>query len=314
MKIKMKIERDESSRIRHWLVLILCLQQKAMGWQISWLQRTSDTTVGHGYTCPPIPRRSYLTKTQLHLSSNYNPIEPSASLLDAFAGLTQASCQLLGVKSIGVDYGLVRTGVAKTAGYQPQAVDILVDLNATQVAEYVVRLAELEGASKIILGLPLHKNGTIAEQTNLTLAFGQVLAQATMKKLGPKVLVELWDERYTSKEAAARAHSRNPHQTLYGTLDAEAACIILEQYYNDNGRDAQIVEIEDERIHQTCLDTYLQQQEIDRNRKQSYLDERERLLRRRKEAILRDQQQTIDEAAFEGGGKKKKKKKKKKRR
>eukprot|EP00977_Amphora_coffeiformis_P021571 scaffold9512_cov181-Amphora_coffeaeformis.AAC.1 len=288
----------------------------AMGWQVSPFQpkgrRNSDATTTQGSTYLRSPCRPPHLSSSSSSYSNYNPNEPSASLLDAFAGLTQASCQLLGVKSIGVDYGLVRTGVAKTAGYQPQAVDILVDLNATQVAEYVVRLAKLEGASKIILGLPLHKNGTVAEQTNLTLAFGQVLAQAALKTLGPAVLVELWDERYTSKEAAARAHARNPHQTLYGTLDAEAACIILEQYYNDNGKDAQVVEIKEKEIHEACLAVYLQQQEMERNRKQSYLDERERLLQRRKEAILRDQQQqqATAEAASEGGGKKKKRKKK----
>ena len=43
------------------------------------------------------------------------------------------------------------------------------------------------------------------------------------------------DERYSSKEAAARAHSQDPNRYLYGTLDAEAACIILENYYEDNG-------------------------------------------------------------------------------
>ena len=229
--------------------------------------------------------------------------------MTAFAGLTQATCKLLGVKSIGVDYGLVRTGVARTVGYQPQAVEILVDLNATQVSDYVVRLAKLEGASKVILGLPLHKNGTVAEQTNLTLAFGQVLAQAALRVLGPAVPVELWDERYTSKEAAARAHARNPHQTLYGMLDAEAACIILEQYYNDNGKDAQTIEIEDEEIRQACLATYLQQEDMERNQKQGHLEERERLLQRRKEAILRDQQQSAAEAASAGDKKKKKKKK-----
>ena len=239
------------------------------------------------------------------LASASSPLEDNAALMNAFAGLTQSSCQLLGVKSIGVDYGLVRMGVAKTIGYQPTAVDILADLNATQVADYVVKLAKIEGASRIIIGLPLHKNGTVAEQTNLTVAFGQVLAQASLRALGEDVSVELWDERYTSKAAAARLHARNPRQALYGMLDAEAACIILEQYYNDNGKDSIQVRVEDEHVRQACLEEFEQLRKRERIEKESHLNERERLIQRRKEAILRDQQAS---AASPTNKKKKKKK------
>ena len=293
-----------SSRRASLFLALLWLQQGVVtGWLTTATSRrfreraTTTTTWRSTRSCP------------LWSSLPNRDASSSSSLIDAFAGLTQSSCKLLGVKSIGVDYGLVRTGVAKTAGYQPTAVEILADLNATQVAERVVRLAQLEGASKVILGLPLHKNGTVAEQTNLTLAFGQVLATAALQTLGPDVSVELWDERYTSKEAAARAHARNPHQTLYGMLDAEAACIILEQYYNDNGKDAQVIEVLDEQVRDECLQTYQQQQEKERAQKQSHQDERERLLQRRKEAILRDQQAAAT-AAADGSGKKKKKRKK----
>ena len=280
-------------------VFFLLLAQGAVGWSYPSSGSSSLGIFRQPRRCTTCRRASF--------SLGSDDKGDSASLIHAFAGLTQSSCKLLGVKSIGVDYGLVRTGIAKTAGYQPQAVEIVADLNETQVAQRVVRLAQLEGASKLIVGLPLHKNGTVAEQTNLTLAFGQVLAKESLRTLGPDVSVELWDERYTSKEAAARAHARNPHQTLYGMLDAEAACIILEQYYNDNGKDAQIIQVLDERARAECLQAYQQRQENERAEKQSNLDERERLLLRRKEAILRDQQSAA--AATEGGGKKKKKKK-----
>lgn len=42
----------------------------------------------------------------------------SASYINAAASLTQETCRLLGVKSIGVDYGLARTGIAVTVGYE----------------------------------------------------------------------------------------------------------------------------------------------------------------------------------------------------
>jgi hypothetical protein len=43
--------------------------------------------------------------------------QPSA-LIDAAASLTQESCRLLGTKSLGVDYGLARTGIAVTVGFE----------------------------------------------------------------------------------------------------------------------------------------------------------------------------------------------------
>ena len=88
-------------------------------------------------------------------------------LVQAAASVTQESSKLLGVKSIGVDYGLVRTGVAVTVGYQPKPLAILSGLNNTQVCEKVVEICLAEQTNRLIVGLPLHKNGTEAEQTNI---------------------------------------------------------------------------------------------------------------------------------------------------
>lgn len=308
--------------VRQLLVAVLLFRQQGVA--DAWLTERKTTTrfcwrnqgtVGpNSWRSSACSLASRLSTTQNHMILGKDDTDKmkdsSASLLARFAGLTQSSCKLLGVRSIGVDYGLIRTGVAKTAGYQPTAIEILTDMNATAVATHVVRFAQLEGASKIILGLPLHKNGTVAEQTNLTLAFGQVLAQSALKTLGPDVSVEVWDERYTSKEAAARAHARNPHQTLYGMLDAEAACIILEQYYNDNGQDAQIIQVLDDQVRADCLQAFQRQQAKELAQRQSHQDERERLLQRRREAIQRDQQANVAPSGTASSGGKKKKKRK----
>jgi putative transcription antitermination factor YqgF len=267
---------------------------------------------------------------------------------DAAAIFTQESCPLLGIKSLGVDYGLVRTGVAVTVGYNPQPLDVLVwdypkenekeDMknqrqqqhqqqrqqryhddrrrrrsllnnnrkidgedtprpgNTTQIAIQVVEIAKRELVAQIIVGLPLHKNGTEAEQTNHTRRFAAELSMHVLQVLGPHIPVYLFDERYTSKEAAARAHSRDPHRNLYGTLDAEAACIILEQFYNDNGQGAERVVVEDEELVQK----FTLQWELRMQQEEGRLEKEERAredrLKWRKEAMLLDQ--TIDS---EGG-------------
>ncbi|OEU13726.1 ribonuclease H-like protein, partial [Fragilariopsis cylindrus CCMP1102] len=151
---------------------------------------------------------------------------------------------LLGIKSIGVDYGLVRTGIAVTIGFTPQALEVIeeerLEKQRSEVATRVVELARREKVDRIVVGLPLHKNGTEADQTKLTRKFAyDHLAKLSLRILGPDVPIFLWDERYTSKEAAARIRSRASDNggnsgDLYGCLDAESAIIILEHYYEEN--------------------------------------------------------------------------------
>jgi putative Holliday junction resolvase len=222
---------------------------------------------------------------------------------------------LLGVKSVGVDYGLVRTGLASTIGYSPKALAILQDLNTTQVCHEIVRHCRAEQASQIVVGLPLHKNGTEAEQTNLTRIFATELATIALQKLGPSVPVYMWDERYTSKEAAARAHSQNPDRYLYGTLDAEAACIILENFYHDNGKDAQRVSLVAE-VEEECLKNWDIVRAEEEQKLKSAVEQRlKSSTTRRQEAMERARQLEADMArdGTLGESRKKKKQKKKKR-
>lgn len=233
-----------------------------------------------------------------------------SDILKAAAAVTLESCRLLGVKSIGVDYGLVRTGVAATVGYDPKPLAIISDLNSTQACQQIIQIVQAERASRIILGLPVHKNGTEAEQTTLTRIFASELSQMVLQKLGPKVPVYFWDERYTSKEAAARAHSRDPNRELWGQLDSEAACIILENYYLDNGLGAEQVPVPAEMLeHYTRL--YEEHESQAGQRLQSILDEREEKIRRRKEVMERDRQLELEQSVNGSSPSKKKKRKKK---
>jgi len=208
----------------------------------------------------------------------------NAELEEAFVQQTKKINPLLGIKSIGVDYGLVRTGLAVSIGYNPEALDVIItehpllqrqqmhknntevrttslyasgignnrnkekdkedeeeerlEIQRSTVAKKVVEIARRENANRIVIGLPLHKNGTEAAQTALTRKFAcDHLAKLSLRILGPDVSIFLLDERYTSKLAAARIRSKtsqNHNSELYGTLDAESAKIILEHYYDNH--------------------------------------------------------------------------------
>ncbi|GKY94071.1 hypothetical protein MPSEU_000373600 [Mayamaea pseudoterrestris] len=233
------------------------------------------------------------------------------AVIDAAAASTQNSCTLIGIRTIGVDFGLVRTGIATSVGYQPTPLAILTDLNSTQLCERIVQYARSEQASQIVVGLPLHKNGTLAEQTNITLVFAAELMRYVVASLGANLPVILWDERYTSKEAAARAHADHPGRSLYGTLDAEAACIILEHYYNENGQGALRIEL-DESTRRDCLKLFEQRLTEGATRLMQVVYEREAKLRRRSEMLTR--RRVEEEAAILVGVERSRKKKKKRKR
>jgi putative Holliday junction resolvase len=242
----------------------------------------------------------------------------SEKLVTAAAELTSETSSLLGVKAIGVDYGLVRTGLAVTCGYEPEAIAIVSDLNNTELSQRIIKIAESEKASQIIVGLPFHKNGTEAEQTIITREFASHLNCATVAHFGPdKMPIYMWDERYTSKEAAARLRAVNPRANLYKELDAEAACIILEYYYEDNGEGAQRVELpDDEKIVEAVYQAWEKRKEEQRQKLKELTDLRMNPQRSRKEIM--EKARLLDEKlALENNNtpsKKKKKKKKKKKR
>jgi putative Holliday junction resolvase len=230
------------------------------------------------------------------------------------------------LRSIGIDYGLSRTGIAiTTGGYHPRPLAILSNYNqnsttlSTQIVQYILS----ERATNIVLGLPLHKDGSNSEQSNITRTFGQILLQQVRQNCGPSINLTLWDERYTSKEAATRIKAeaiakkeRIPSASeLDTTLDADAACIILEDYYKESGVDGEIVTLENEQMERECYDIYIQNMERQENIRRSLMEERERGRNARKEMIARVKALEEEEESSSGGVsqlKKKKKKKKKK--
>ena len=92
----------------------------------------------------------------------------------------------------GVDYGLACTGITiTTGGYNPQLLTILSNYNSnsTELSTSIVDTVKSEQAQWIVLGLPLHKNGTDSEQSSITRDFGQVLLGQVRERCGKKINV-----------------------------------------------------------------------------------------------------------------------------
>jgi len=215
-------------------------------------------------------------------------------------------------------------GVAiTTGGYRPRPLTILSGLTTSELTTTIVKYVISERANNIVLGYPLNKNGTLSHQSSITKDFGLCLLQVVRQQCGNNINITLWDERYTSKEATSRiraeAMSRNepiPSKSDLSTeLDADAACIILEDYYKEMGINGEVIVIEDERIARECEEMYKQNIERDERIRKEMMEERERGRNARQlmiaknralEATKQDQNDSINSS------KKRKKKKKKK--
>lgn len=166
------------------------------------------------------------------------------------------------------------------------------------------------------MGLPFHKNGTEAEQTTITRSFASFLNCQLCAYFGYGAIpVYLWDERYTSKEAESRIRANNPNAgLLYKDLDADAASIILEYYYAENGDGAERVLLpEDEKVRQ-AVDLAWEMRKEERRRELDLLMERRMNAGNRKKELI-EKAKLLDaklEASSGSNAKKKGKKKKKK--
>lgn len=116
------------------------------------------------------------------------------------------------------------------------------------------------------------------------------------KRCGHATKVVLWDERYTSKEARSRIaaeamarYCRIPGKNeLSGELDADCACIILENYYADEGwLYAEEIRLDEISI-QECDIIYARNLELNEKIRLQRLEEQGRRRNARREMIDRD--------------------------
>jgi putative Holliday junction resolvase len=138
------------------------------------------------------------------------------------------------VRTLGVDLGAKRTGVAITdaSGTLARPLEVLhvVSGKAAQaVATLVERLAaEEDGLEAIVVGLPRRLDGSANDQTPVVLAFVEALRGIV------RVPVALQDERLTSVEAESRLALRDRDwRSRKKKIDAAAAAIILQDYLDE---------------------------------------------------------------------------------
>jgi len=138
---------------------------------------------------------------------------------------------------LAVDVGARRIGLAisdssATLARPLETIAVASDLDAVdRVARRIVDLAaEDDGLAMIIVGLPVHLDGTPSAESARVRAFVARLAARTT------VPIAVEDERLTSREAESRlAVQERDWRKRKQKLDAAAAAIMLQYYLDRTG-------------------------------------------------------------------------------
>lgn len=128
---------------------------------------------------------------------------------------------------LGVDYGTVRVGLAKSDPDRKIAFPLATYTRANRErdADYFRQLVETEEIGQIVVGLPVHLDGHEGRKAVEARAFGTWLGEVA------GLAIVFWDERFTTVEAEAHLWSAGlTHKRRKARRDRVAAQILLQSY------------------------------------------------------------------------------------
>lgn len=137
-------------------------------------------------------------------------------------------------KYLGVDYGVVRTGLAEcdVSGMLASGITTIKEGGMRKTAIRVAKEAEMRSCKKIVIGLPKNMDGTMGERTEVIRTFAGILAELT------DIPIDFFDERMSTMIAyrylGATETFGKKRKDAVDTLSAE----IILQGYIDKERNA----------------------------------------------------------------------------
>ncbi len=130
-------------------------------------------------------------------------------------------------KILAIDFGLKRTGLSISDEMKMFAFG-LETVDSSSLMQVTKKLVEKEKIDTIVIGLPKHLDGS---DTNITQ--NVYLLKDALKKEFPKLEIELFDERFTSKMASQSIHlmgATKKQKRDKKLVDKISATIILQSF------------------------------------------------------------------------------------
>lgn len=129
---------------------------------------------------------------------------------------------------LAIDLGTKRTGIAVTDPLKMLA-NPLETIETSALIDFLKAYCAKEEVDTLVLGLPVRLNGMDNEMTPRVMALKLLL-----QKIFPMLILELIDERFTSKMAMQTMISmgtkKKDRREKAGNLDKMSAAIILQSY------------------------------------------------------------------------------------
>ena len=124
------------------------------------------------------------------------------------------------MRVLGLDHGSARCGcaISDPTGTLATPIEPVLRPETKAGIKQLRELVELREVDRVIVGLPLSLSGADSDQTREARAFADKLRSA----LGPKVPVELFDERFTTTIAASSEGQESE--------DSRAAAVLLDDW------------------------------------------------------------------------------------
>lgn len=136
--------------------------------------------------------------------------------------------------TLAIDYGTRRVGLAVSAGFLARPLDVLPHGAIEGLVARILDVADREQATRFVVGLPVHADGSEGEQAEATRLFARYLAGQTPRP------VLLFDEYGSSQSAqSALIASGAGRRKRRGRLDAVAAAKFLQDFVDREGEGAE---------------------------------------------------------------------------
>ncbi|HIE11210.1 MAG TPA: Holliday junction resolvase RuvX [Kiritimatiellae bacterium] len=134
-------------------------------------------------------------------------------------------------RSLGVDFGKRRTGLAisDTAGLVAVPLDeVIYETDPARLAERIAELCRQRGIDTVVVGLPLNMDGSEGSAARAV--------REVVRKIGSLAAVEvvLWDERLSTREVESATRGRTRRMRRY--KDSLAAQVILQSFLDARAR------------------------------------------------------------------------------
>lgn len=185
----------------------------------------------------------------------------------------------LGEKTLGIDYGTRRIGVATSIGISPTPLPSLSHSNTPKEAALLIsKLAKSHICEQVLVGLPLETSGKEGSQVVATKRFVQHLIH-----FAPWAKIVAIDERYTSREARDILWEKGVRGAELKELEhSYSAVVILNRFFADT---EEVIQVLHRPPPGASVENVVEQLPIDR---MSYREWKKAAMERAKEQALKD--------------------------